>query len=75
MGDRMGRQEETPMLRLSRGQPSPWESVLPPELFQMNEELTYVDLGYWAMGVSLSLLSIRCNRRDFSIASLDPHGL
>jgi IS5 family transposase len=34
------------MLRLdndSQGQPSFWESVLPPELFQMNEELTQVD--------------------------------
>ena len=34
------------MLRLdnsSKQQPSFWESVLPPELFQMNEELTQVD--------------------------------
>jgi len=34
------------MLRLdndSKEQPSLWESVLPPELFQMNEELTKVD--------------------------------
>jgi len=34
------------MLRLdnsSQQQPSFWESVLPPELFQMNEELTQVD--------------------------------
>jgi IS5 family transposase len=34
------------MLRLdnsSKKQPSFWESVLPPELFQMNEELTHVD--------------------------------
>ena len=34
------------MLRLdnnSQEQPSFWESVLPPELFQMNEELTEVD--------------------------------
>jgi len=34
------------MLRLdndSQKQPSLWESVLPPELFQMNEELTQVD--------------------------------
>ena len=34
------------MLRLdndSQEQPSLWESVLPPELFQMNEELTQVD--------------------------------
>ncbi len=34
------------MLRLdnsSQQQPSLWESVLPPELFQMNEELTQVD--------------------------------
>jgi IS5 family transposase len=34
------------MLRLdndSQAQPSLWESVLPPELFQMNEELTQVD--------------------------------
>ena len=34
------------MLRLdnnSQEQPSLWETVLPPELFQMNEELTQVD--------------------------------
>jgi IS5 family transposase len=34
------------MLRLdnnSQDQPSLWETVLPPELFQMNEELTQVD--------------------------------
>ena len=34
------------MLRLdssSREQPMIWETVLPPELFQMNEELTRVD--------------------------------
>jgi len=31
------------MLRLSRNQPSLWESVLPPELFQMSEELSQVD--------------------------------
>ena len=31
------------MLRLSRNQPSLWESVLPPELFQMSEELARVD--------------------------------
>lgn len=31
------------MLRLSQDQPSLWESVLPPELFQMSEELADVD--------------------------------
>lgn len=31
------------MLRLSKDQPSLWESVLPAELFQMNEELAEVD--------------------------------
>ena len=31
------------MLRLSRNQPSLWESILPPELFQMSEELSRVD--------------------------------
>ena len=31
------------MLRLSRNQPSLWESILPPELFQMSEELSQVD--------------------------------
>jgi IS5 family transposase len=31
------------MLRMDNKQPSLWESVLPPELFQMNEELTKVD--------------------------------
>lgn len=31
------------MLRLSHDQPSLWESVLPPELFQMSEELAEVD--------------------------------
>jgi len=31
------------MLRLSKDQPSLWESILPPELFQMSEELTKVD--------------------------------
>ena len=31
------------MLRLSHDQPSLWESVLPPELFQMSEELAQVD--------------------------------
>ena len=34
------------MLRLdnsSQKEPSLWESVLPPELFQMNEELAQVD--------------------------------
>ena len=42
----MGQKEESLMLRLdnsSKQQPSFWESVLPPELFQMNEELTQVD--------------------------------
>ena len=42
----MGQKEESLMLRLdnsSKQQPSFWESVLPPELFQMNEELTRVD--------------------------------
>jgi transposase, IS5 family len=39
----MGAKEEAPMLRLRRDQPSLWESVLPPELFQMNEELAAVD--------------------------------
>jgi len=40
------RLEAKPMLRLdneNQKQPSLWESVLPPELFQMNEELTQVD--------------------------------
>jgi len=40
------RLEVEPMLRLdneNQKQPSLWESVLPPELFQMNEELTQVD--------------------------------
>jgi IS5 family transposase len=40
------RLEAEPMLRLdndSQEQPSLWETVLPPELFQMNEELTKVD--------------------------------
>ena len=31
------------MLRLSRNQPSLWESILPPELFRMSEELSQVD--------------------------------
>jgi IS5 family transposase len=31
------------MLRLDNEQPSLWESVLPPELFEMSEELTKVD--------------------------------
>ena len=31
------------MLRLSHDQPSLWEAVLPPELFQMSEELAKVD--------------------------------
>ena len=31
------------MLRLSHDQPSLWESVLPPELFRMSEELAQVD--------------------------------
>lgn len=31
------------MLRLSEDQPSLWESVLPPDLFRMSEELTEVD--------------------------------
>ena len=31
------------MLRLSHDQPSLWESVLPPELFQMSDELAEVD--------------------------------
>jgi len=31
------------MLRLSYDQPSLWESALPPELFQMSDELTEVD--------------------------------
>jgi len=31
------------MLRLSHDQPSLWEAVLPPELFQMSEELSRVD--------------------------------
>jgi IS5 family transposase len=42
----MGQKEKSLMLRLdnsSKQQPSLWESVLPPELFQMNEELTQVD--------------------------------
>jgi IS5 family transposase len=42
VGDRMGQKEESPMLRLSRNQPSLWESILPPELFQMSEELSQV---------------------------------
>lgn len=37
MSNRMGRKEEAPMLRLSHDQPSLWESVLPPELFQMGK--------------------------------------
>jgi IS5 family transposase len=40
------RLEAEPMLRLdndSQEQPSLWETVLPPELFQINEELTEVD--------------------------------
>ncbi len=39
VGDRMEQKEESPMLRLSRNQPSLWESILPPELFQMSEVL------------------------------------
>ena len=42
----MRQKEKSLMLRLdnsSKQQPSLWESVLPPELFQMNEELTQVD--------------------------------
>ena len=39
----MGQKEESLMLRLSRNQPSLWESVLPPELSQMSEELSRVD--------------------------------
>ena len=31
------------MLRLDNKQPSLWESVLPPELFEMSEELTKID--------------------------------
>ena len=31
------------MLRFSHNQPSLWESVLTPELFQMSDELTEVD--------------------------------
>ncbi len=31
------------MLRLDNDQPSLWESVLPPELFEMNEELAKID--------------------------------
>ena len=31
------------MLRLDNDRPSLWESVLPPELFEMNEELDKVD--------------------------------
>ncbi len=40
---RTEQKEESLMLRLSRNQPSLWESVLPPELFQMSEELSKVD--------------------------------
>ncbi len=39
----MGLKEEAPMLRLSYDQTSLWESVLPPELFQMSQELAHVD--------------------------------
>jgi IS5 family transposase len=39
----MGAKEVAPMLRLDNEQPSLWESVLPPELFEMNEELTKID--------------------------------
>ena len=39
----MEQKEESLMLRLSRNQPSLWESVLPPDLFQMSEELSRVD--------------------------------
>jgi len=39
----MGQKEEILMLRLDNDQPSLWESVLPPELFEMSEELTKVD--------------------------------
>lgn len=42
----MGQKEESLMLHLDNSrkqQSSFWESVLPPELFQMNEELTQVD--------------------------------
>lgn len=39
----MGAKEEGPMLRLTHDQPSLWESMLPPELFQMSEELATVD--------------------------------
>ena len=31
------------MIRLSRNPPSLWESVLPPELFQISEDLSQVD--------------------------------
>jgi transposase, IS5 family len=40
------RLEAEPMLRIdneNQKQPSLWESVLPPEFFQMNEELTLID--------------------------------
>ena len=39
----MEQKEESLMLRLNKEQPSLWESVLPPELFQMSEELSQVD--------------------------------
>src|SRR3990172_9285178 len=39
----MGCKEEATMLRLTDDQPSLWESVLPPELFHMSEELIEVD--------------------------------
>jgi IS5 family transposase len=39
----MGAKEVAPMLRLDNEQPSLWESVLPPELFEMSEELTKID--------------------------------
>ena len=39
----MGCKEEATMLRLTHDQPSLWESVLPPELFHLSEELAEVD--------------------------------
>jgi IS5 family transposase len=40
---KMGARRKVTMLRLDNDQPSLWESVLPPGLFKMNDELTKID--------------------------------
>lgn len=39
----VGGKNGSPMFSSSHDQPSPWELVLPPELFQMDQELAVVD--------------------------------